>query len=253
VSRNLDDKPVANVAGDRLALTSGDVVQGFLESVTSAGWKITPEGADKPLVLPHARIRSAQLANPIKVDLRAGYMAHVYDGSVLMCSDVSTGDKTIALNTTLAGPIEMFVAWVESLDLPTKVGRLAPISSLAWRQSSGGDVFGLPMAPVATEEGISLHAPVGITIDLPDGARRFATVAKVASSESDAAEWADMIIIIKLDGKEVERHRLDAKTTEVPINVALTGLSLTIEVDPSVNGPIMDRLLLEKPVMLIRE
>lgn len=253
VSRNLDDKPVADVVGDRLTLTNGDVVQGFVESVTTAGWRITPDGVDTPLLLPHPRVRSAQLANPIKVDTRAGYMAHVHDGSALLCSDVSTGEKTVALNTTIAGPIEMFVAWVQRIDLPTKVGRLAPFSNLTWRKSAGGEVFGLPVEPVTSDQGLHLHAPVTITVDLPEGARRFATVAKVAATDSDAAEWTDMAVILKLDGKEVARHKLDAKNPEASINVRLSGLSLTIEIDPGINGPIMDRLLLEQPVILIRE
>ncbi len=252
ISRNLDDRPSPNVVGDQLTLSNGDVVAGFVESVTDAGWRITPEGAENPLTLPHRRVAKAQLANPMKIDSQAGYMVHVYDGSVLLCEEVGSGENTLSLRTALAGPVEMFIAWIERVDLPTKVGRLVPLTSLNWRQTAGGEVFGLRMPPLAAGNDLKLHAPVTITLDLPDGARRFAATAHVDAS-SDAAEWTDMVVILRVDSKERVRRRLNAAEPEQAINIPLAGLEMSIEVDPSVNGPIMDRLLLEQPVVLIRE
>jgi hypothetical protein len=63
--------------------------------------------------------------------------------------------------------------------------------------------------------------------------------------------WGDFELIVRDDDREVHRSHLNAATPTVSINVALTGSELTIELTQGEHGPILDRLVLARAMLLV--
>ena len=64
-------------------------------------------------------------------------------------------------------------------------------------------------------------------------------------------EWGDCEFLISVDGVEVLRHHLSSETPSFPFLVDTPGRILTIEIDPGRYGPINDRVLIRRPLLLV--
>ena len=60
------------------------------------------------------------------------------------------------------------------------------------------------------------------------------------------------LVRVTVDGRDAGSCHITAKRPAVPVNLSVVGSVLTIRLDPGVNGPIMDRLRLVEPVVLVR-
>jgi hypothetical protein len=103
---------------------------------------------------------------------------------------------------------------------------------------------------------LQLRAPVTLQWELPSGARRLTAVITLARDPQvppAARAWADCRAVLRLDDQVLVEQRLWSQQTSVPLNVPLRGKVLTLELDPGVNGPVMDRVTLEAAAVLVSE
>ncbi len=137
---------------------------------------------------------------------------------------------------------------------------LIPLGSLTPEISPAGDRSWTPHPSELIEQipnsGLSdldLKAPVQLRYTIEEPASRFACVAELI-----AGRWSDCELIIAAGSNgsqlvEIESHRLNPTRDEVEITVDLPKgtTELIISVEPGINGPIQDRVILRKPRLLI--
>ncbi len=66
------------------------------------------------------------------------------------------------------------------------------------------------------------------------------------------ADWSDFQVVVASENSQEQRFEVSGRQPIVRINIPVAGRGLTIRLDPGVNGPILDRLLLRDAVILVR-
>jgi hypothetical protein len=131
---------------------------------------------------------------------------------------------------------------------------LIPLSTLAPTRIEGPSTrYSLPKpqalssnAPLNLSD-IDIRGPLVVRYALPAGCQRFTADAELPRS---SLQWGDLELVIRSDDEQVFRGRLNAMTREVTINVPTPGRELTFELLPGAHGPIQDRLVLHRPMLL---
>lgn len=250
--------PVAAPASDTIVLTNGDRLSGFL---VSAGQRVRfePAGAD-PVEFEPQRVAALILSNPASAP--RGPRVWLEGGVIADVRTISIDPEGRMLLSLEAGPTGSF-EWSKLTALSLDAARLVPLSSLAvaTEEPTGGRRWTPPMrlVTVAPEPGalpaqpldaadIELPAPMRVRWTLPAGVSRFSAALALAPG---SAPWGDCEVVIKADTREVFRRRVVAGNDRVNVNVEIPGRSLTIEVEPGRYGPIKDRVIISRPLLMI--
>ena len=266
-----DDAPV----DDLVELANGDRVRGFVERL---GEVVVIEVNGATRRVPMGDVRSIRLANPPRASRDA--RVWVDDGTVVDVRAMTTTARgVVSLDLALAGEPGAELAGSES-DQPVAV-RL-PLTRLAGILFDAGSVRPLAsMSPEGYEPTgdrrwtpppsaadasvavlgaptIELPGPMRVRWRLPDGATRLAGVSTLGDAPG---VWADCVVTIWLeDGPrraELARARLRPAHDELVFNVELppaldnTPRTLEVHVDAGAYGPIQDRVLLERVLLLV--
>ena len=190
-------------------------------------------------------------------------------------------------------PVTLNVDTIDRLRFTAAGWRLIRLADQPFELTAGGEVFGVAMPPKRRRAGLDLHAPMTVKIKLPEGVTRLATDAVLAPDAPASAvrRWAGCKLTLNPAGGEPRHYTLgraqadpstkangDGQTApngqaasaapsektsnasdgagrrRVSINLPLDGpASLTITLDPSRNGPVLDRVLLENAQLLVRK
>jgi hypothetical protein len=257
---SVEPAPVAGraPAADTIVLTNGDRLTGFLAGV-GATVRFEPTGAD-PVEIGLDRVAAMILANPAKP--ARGPRVWLEGGAVAAVRRLTIDTEGRMLLSLEAGPTGSF-EWSKLRALSFDAARLVPLSSMAIaQQEPTGDRRWAPPLQVASgaaEDGaleerpldaadLVLPGPMRVRWDLPEGAARLsATLALAPGSEP----WGDCEVIIKSGTREIARRRLIGGNDAVTINVELSSGPLTIEVDAGRYGPIKDRVVIGRPLIMI--
>ena len=270
--------PVAQ-EDDALLLATGEVLLGFVETFTEEAIGFVVGDADDAIEIPLKRIKALGIANkPEQIKTKPGTLrVTTIDDSVLLLEDAAllrndTGDELVGVSTLpilssrradegistatssrLAIPLNQIVT-IEPVS--TQHG-LTGLSEHGWRVIEGGVVFGVSMPPRKTDEGsIYLHAPVTLAFDLPKGANRLAfTVAMDFSEAIPEARraMAGCELVVYQGDAELARHAIAPDTPAKRINLPLDGRDLRIALEPGVNGPVLDRVVITQAELLVSD
>ena len=242
---------------DVVVLSNGDRLRGFIESVDASGVSMQLARGGEPVHLPATRMARVVLANPRATPAAGWHEVHLADGSRVLAGDMEMGeDGSLAARFALVGGASVRqVAGHElvRVDFTGAGRRLVAVRELPRELVDGGEVFGLPVRPHVVGGALHLRAPVTVRFELPDGAERFAGVAELATGPEaprDLLDWADFDLLVR-SGEAEHRWHLYGQQPRVRVNVALDARSLEIELEPGVNGPIMDRLRLVQAYVLV--
>jgi hypothetical protein len=258
--RGADDAALlaaAPAGADVLQLGNGDRAQGFLVSLGST-IRLEPDGGEV-IELPADRVVAARLANPpapargMRVWLADGTAARAQrftldaDGRVLLALDVG---PTGSFEWSQVRAVVFDAARLTALASLTPVSQ-EPVGARRWappvRTIEGQAAAGaLPVTPLDAPD-IELPGPMSVRFDLPEGTRRFATLARLAPG---AAPWGDCELVIRVDDREVLRRRLVAGEAAANLAIDAEGRTLTIRVEPGRFGPVNDRVILKRPLLL---
>lgn len=252
-----DDTPSLR-SDDRVLLMNGDTLDGFVSGIDSTGLLFQPNGHEKALVLPIARLRLISLANGTDRYRSNRYLVWLTDGSCLETRSIKmTSDQVLLEPVLISGtptrtvPVDGIVR----IDLALADKYLVDLVDLPMQVTAGGSALGLPVPPRVAGASVWMHAPVTVVYDLPDQAVRFyATVVVAGGREPSVARaWTDFEVRIHAADQIMSHCRLNVKQGTATINTALLGRKLTIELVAADNGPIMDRMLLHNAVVLVRQ
>jgi len=251
-------RPAPQPAGeDVILLANGDRLEGI---ITGAGDAITIEigagQAARTITVPLDRIAAAAMITPPKP--AAGRRVFFRDGTVLGMRRFDVGADgyvrlTSALTPAGAQPVQVVLSEITAVVFdPERViplGRLAPT-----RIESSAPRYVLPRprtvgedAPLGPAE-IEYRGPLVVRYGLPAGCRRFAAEAILPRS---ARAWGNFELIVRIGDEEVYRRRLNAEHPTDTINVPIAGRELIIELTQGANGPIQDRLILRRALLLV--
>ncbi|MEX0886149.1 MAG: hypothetical protein WD009_06885 [Phycisphaeraceae bacterium] len=243
---------------DIVRLSNGDELRGFIVGVGDDGVELQMDDADDPVHLPGARIHRLVLANPGAAPDVGWHELHLADGSRLLARELELDDEEaiearIALRGDNAASTRLPLEALARVDFTAAGRRLVPLIDLPRELVAGGEAFALPVGPYVRGGALHLRAPVTLRFELPAGAVRLAADAELATG-GDAprhlTDWADFELLLRSDGEEA-RWRFSGEQSSVRINAELAGEVLEIELDPGVNGPILDRLRLRQAEVLI--
>lgn len=250
--------------GDRVVLTNGDRLDGFVDAITDRLSVLVGEGADERLVeVPLDRVAAVRL---VSSEAEPGTMrAWFSDGLVVDATSIRAGemdDESGSFGVELDGETVRGDRLPVGLDDLTAVvfdtGRLRGLAEL---EIDGIEAVGprhhleppLVLEPLAAAGlgTLELRGPVAVRWIVPDDATRFTAV---ASMPEVARQWGDLELVV-LDGREERlRTTVNAMHPEVVIDVPLSAADrrLTIRLEPGRHGPVMDRVRFRLPRVLMR-
>ena len=241
------------IGKDQVVLVNEDRLEGFVTGVDVDQVRVLVDGG-ATIDVPMDRITMVRLANPIEALAGAADRVDLADGSRVHASQLTIAKDRLELAAALrggseAGTVSMDLIQVKRIELARSGWRLVDLVQLPRRVAGGGAVFGAPMPPRVWRNDLWLHAPIRMQIDMPPGAHRFAAEAQIDAG-GGASGWADFVVTISVDGRPQGSWHLHANDPAAPINVPVSGDVMTIELDPGVNGPVMDRLWLRHAMVL---
>lgn len=238
---------------DRLALINGDAIEGFVLSLSDPVDIETDTGL---VSVPRSRIARVDLASDtVEPD---GLTVWLEDGSVASLADARlVDDETLLLTLRDTGGQARY-ALTAITAVALDASRIVPLASLERTSETPlGEralLEGASVAPASHREVAPLHArdvlipePMRVDFALPQRAKRFAAVAELPR---DAWPWGDCDLVISVDGAEILRERLNPSRAAVEFALPARGTTLTISVEPGAYGPINDRVLLRRAVIL---
>jgi len=245
--------PTAPPPRDFLVLSNGDEPSGFIAAVGDAVQIETDAGM---ISLSPDRVHAARFSNPREQG--SGAWVWLGDGTAAAVSQVILNEGrrvTLQLSRGTDGSYDWSMLRGVSFD----VARLRPLASLApeSQEPRSGRRYAAPMRRLEPEGGLEapldaadliLPGPMAVTYALPPGARRLAGFAEL---DSGAVPWGDCELVISVDSREVMRKRLQFEQTAQAFNVEIEGSTLTIAVDAGRYGPIHDRVVLRRALLLV--
>ena len=244
---------------DEIELVNDDRVSGYVVGVNLAGIEFQLEEGGHVLEIALDQIRTLRLANPVVRRQNGRSMVWLSDGSRVLAESINIATDQIAISASLttnthANRVSLPMSQVERIDWSSAGGYLVDLTDLSWRIEDERSVFGLAVKPRVEETSFLLHAPVKVVFTLPPGAQRFRALAQSGDGfePKRAVAWMDFEVVVTVDGKTSCREHLHADRRSVVLNVAASGQTMTIELDPAINGPIMDRLSLRDAVVFVR-
>ena len=253
----------AGLTSDVVVLTNGDRVGGFVEAIEDQSVRLLTEGVDEAVDLPRERVRAVLLANPPSAPPTQGYFVSLDDGTRVVASGLtlSRDSAEIALPEGLRGVADrggvskINAERVESVAFLGSGLRLISLVSLPREVTAGGEVWGLPAMPVAEGGGdLWMHAPVTVVFRLPAGAVRFAAEVELAREGGVSLEaWSLADVGVVIDGGEAAATlSLDSANPGEAVSMPLTGDSVSVELRSGERGPVLDRVRLVNPRVLVR-
>jgi hypothetical protein len=243
--------------GDQVQLANGDQLAGFLLGINTTHLQLELSEQKTTTKLPLDQVTAIRLANPPVTQQTPRQRLYFVDGTVLLCNEVQmTRDAILITGTDWQSQTKLPQREIARIDLASKHHQLMPLTHQPHKLLSGAQAFGVDFPPSLTDQAIVLHAPTTIRFELPKGATRFGTDALIDWQSTDpprARSWTDFTLSIFIDGKSVVQQQFNTKTPHQRINLPIPSGSttLTLEILPGVNGPVMDRLRLAEPVLLI--
>ena len=186
-------------------------------------------------------------------------MVWLRDGSRLLSKKLEVGNDKLTIAPALIGGRQVTIALkdIARIEIASKKGQLIDVVDLPYKVIAGGHVFGLKVSPRLSGTQLRLHAPVTLSIALPKGTVRFAAV--VSLDEKADRRWANCVVHIRSGKQALAKHHLQASAPSAQINLPLASIgvgasaaSFEIEIDPAINGPVMDRVLLRDAIVFVK-
>lgn len=249
---------------DVAVLTNGDRVRGFIESI---GRTVRIETGGSVIELPLDRVAELALANPDEQP--EGMRAWLSDGSAVSVSEVRTsrsGELILEIGarvdeSELTGH-ELRLA--DLVAVSVDASRFTPLGTIEIQSTEPIGRRWTP-APRVEEPGkavlsaaaIELPGPMAVTWVLPGAARGISGWAELPAS---SRTWGDceLVILESTRGVEVElfRERLNAEDPVARFSASFGDedageRTLIIRLEPGEHGPIQDRAILHRALILL--
>ncbi len=249
--------PLEPGGADTILLTNGDRLEGFIAGIGAAVIiELDSNQLSDVVEIPLDRVAAITFISAQRAP--EGRRIWFDDTTVLDAIHLSVGDDgyvrlSSALSPAGAQPIQRRLTDITAIlfdtDAMLSLSGIEPslVESTSLRYVVPEPRILAGEAPLGLAS-IEYRGPLIVRYALPVGCRRFAAQAVLPGCDH---AWGDYELIIRDDDREVFRARLNADHPNETINVPLAGLELTIELTQGANGPIQDRLVLSRAMLLI--
>jgi hypothetical protein len=246
---------------DRLLLTNGDTIRGFISKIDERGVEVAGEFQNHEIPLESlAGVRFARASMPAPkgphalVDLRHGGRLTVTglewrDGS-FVAELPGVGAITLEAGSVLT--IEIIGGrweWLSSREPVTY--QHTPMLSLDWPYRTDQNLFGGPIVVAGRrfERGISVHSRASLTYELGGRYREFVTAFGL---DDTSGPLADVDVRVRVDGQtRYSRDHLRRGELVGPIRLELGGASrIELIVDFGAGGDLQDRFDWIEPALI---
>jgi hypothetical protein len=250
--------PPAARESDLVMLANGDVLEGFLHAISDPlVLEMEIDGRTRELEIPIGRVaavaiitqpseptgRRLWLTDGTIVDVEQLVIAE--DGHARVKSRWSMDGQPARVAATeiagvlLTGPADQRMTPLAALDVVRIDGPVTRYEIPEPRLIDETAVLGL--SPV------EFRGPLTVEFALPPGARRFAATAELPP---DSRLWGDYELVLRSGGEEILRRLMNAAEPTIEINIELPAADLVIEMTDGAHGPIQDRLILHRAMIL---
>ncbi len=241
-------------ADDAVVLRNGDVLQGFLVSLSGTRVEIERE---RVITLPAESVHTVILANPPEAP--TGARVWLAGGEILAASSLGESEPGRlrfhpAIAETEGGSATRFSLRSVHAVVPD-AARIRSLTSLPLDTRAATRRPELAGEALGSE--VRFPGPTSARWELPPGATRFACTVRLPESEWS---WGDCTVRVLVDAGEGPRElfatrvRATEPQDECVIDLPGTGAhgrTLTVIVDPGEHGPIQDRPILQHAVLAI--
>jgi hypothetical protein len=253
---------------DQLLLANGDRLSGFIAALSDP---LRLEVDKKPVSLPWQRISAAFFA--ASSEPPAGTMIWLADGTVLRAEALAPASGKLVRVTPWTSPAPKSENPADAS--PTEIP-LGAIASIAFDASRLASLSGLPATDPAGQSRdvrvdpgldqplgagtIEFTRPAAAAWSLPKGASRLAFTADLPP---DCWSWGDCELVVTLAPaaassatapREIFRRRMNADAASIDVNLPIdapANATLTIRIDEGLFGPIQDRVVLRRGLLLV--
>jgi len=251
---------------DYILLNNGDEITGFIESI---GNTVTIDTDTGTRSFPIEQTQLIQLANTTQPV--PGTYLHLDSNTRLRAAQlhVSANEFGSAIITGLGSkdPVKIEPDRFGGIDIVHNHRQLVPLTNLpiSTIQPTGDRSWTPTPTPTPTQNDtttpipnsglidLDLHAPVRIEYKLPPSTTRFACTAELV-----VGPWSDCTLIIEAGPTRsqmivIQNIHLNAaqSTAIVLVDLPRGATVLSIRVEPGVNGPIQDHVILRQPRLLV--
>ena len=250
---------------DLIVLRNGDRLGGFVDRIDTS---VALDQSGRLVEVPLERVAVIDLANP--VEAFDGTLVWLGDGTIVGVSGFrragegrvepvpARGEREPSESNDFSMALSEIAAVAFDRRALVALGSIAP----EFQSPGEGRRWSAPAEVVSESAALStpdivLPGPMTVRWVLPAGVTRFATRAELPTT---MWVWGDCELVVTMttrDGDEIElaRRRLCAETPEAWINVLLDDSQagnrrLTITVEEGRYGPIQDRVVLRRPMLL---
>jgi hypothetical protein len=236
---------------DELILVNGDSVRGFLVDIED-GVVFDAGGGER--AFPVERVAEIRLGNP----------SSAYSGTRLWLASGEIRNGAGDAGDGLVPASEVLAAWLESVErTPLAEAELVSFEAGGGRRWAATPRSGSVWATPLGVPDIAFDGPVRAAWDVPAHAGAFSAVARLGGSLDEPSgrpgPWADAEIAVLLETDGATATLLSVPLTrlapEAVIACDLPGSGvrrLILEIREGRHGPIQDRVLLQRPVLLGR-
>lgn len=241
---------------DAVLLSNGDLITGFLLSL---GEPVSVETDAGPVAIPSERVVAVRTANPASP--MRGQFVWLDDGTVASVASIEPeGEGAVAIRLAESQSARYAIGAVEAVAFDAS--RIVPLASLTPRSQApegdradfrpipgAGSAFApdADTAPLRARD-IELPGPMTVTWALPADARRFAARAVLPGA---SRPWGDCEFVVRIDGVEALRERLSEERPSIEFALPAAGRELSITVEPGAYGPINDRVIVRRAIIIV--
>lgn len=244
---------------DVIVLRNGDELHGFVLAINDP---IVIEqlgnGDDSGRIveLPIDRVASIAMITPTRP--ASGRRVWLNDGTIMAVHAITMseqGEFEVTSRRHDSGTQTFHLSRGSVAAMLMHAERITPLSSITPTRVDGpptryllSDPAVLDDAPLLGTSRIEYRGPVTVHYGLPPGTVRFAAEAELPP---ESRMYGDFELVIRIDGREVERRSINAAHPTATINAEITGSELTIELREGDSGPVQNHLILRRAVLLL--
>lgn len=241
-----------NMADDRILLTNGDVVTGFIVALDRNAIRLESGGETQSIPLRLAV--AARLVHAAPAPRRGIHAAiTLKDGQRMTVVEMNwESDKinarrgteeTVEPRCELIRTVEVSGGrWTWLSEVDPSVEEHKPMLSFEWRHQRNANVLGGPLrvAGVRYKQGFGVHSRSILVFDLNGQYETFVTA---LGMDDHSGPFADVNVMIMVDGKgRYEKSGIRAGSLHGPVRLDLDGAKrLELHVDFGLNGDMQDR------------
>lgn len=253
----------AGIKDDVVWLVNADRTAGFVSSV---GEDVTVEVDGKPAKIALSRVAGIGFSN--KPVAPQGQWIWLYDGTATGVSGLRVArDGASQAVAAFPGATKQPVSKLSSDEIRAVLfdaSRLAPLASCAIRSAAPSGLRRWTPAPIVADSrsaplgaaDIEFPGPMSSEWELPAGASRVCGLAELPAA---CRAWGDCEVFIELIvGEQVRplwHRRVNAGEPEAAFNVLTEAAGATsrlrIRIEPGENGPIQDRVIIRRGMILV--